>query len=144
MFCVIMSITHVSTLLRWDVKMVQLLSAHIVGPIDSSLSNAEATVKPKCCTWPARGRFYNKIDGTVLSNIHRIELFSACCKYWGHLTTLATAFDFCRRTALRMLSCQCEQKIAGVATAFGDKLLQTLCSYNQILPESIFTLVPTY
>ena len=35
----------------------------------------------------------------------------------GHLATSATTFDFCRRTALRMSSCQCEQKSAGVAKA---------------------------
>ena len=59
--------------------------------------------------------FCNTIPGTMLQNIHRVE----CCRYWGHLATRATIFDFCRRTALRMSSCQCKWKIVGLATALG-------------------------
>ena len=59
-------------------------------------------MRRECCTRVARDRFCNKIGGTVLQNIHRFELFATCCRYWGYLATSATAFDFCRRTALRM------------------------------------------
>ena len=52
----------------------------------------------------ARGRFCNKITGTMVQNIHRIVLFATCCRYWGYLATFATAFDFCRGTGLRMSS----------------------------------------
>ena len=42
----------------------------------------------------ARGRFCDKITGTMLQNIHRIELFVTCCRYWGHLATLLLQNSF--------------------------------------------------
>ena len=44
----------------------------------------------------ARGRFCDKIAGTMLQNIHRVELFATCWRYLGtwlhvqqHLTSVA-------------------------------------------------------
>ena len=39
------------------------------------LSDVAGTVKPECCTC-SQGRFCNKIAGTMLQNIHGIELFA--------------------------------------------------------------------
>ena len=52
----------------------------------------------------ARGRFCNKIAGTILQNIHRIQLLVTCCRHWRCVTTRTTAFDFYCRTVLRMWS----------------------------------------
>ena len=42
----------------------------------------------------ARDRFCNKITGTMLHNIRWITLSAKCCRYWEHLATRATTFDF--------------------------------------------------
>ena len=50
----------------------------------------------------ARGRFC--YVETMLQDIHRIKLFATYYRYWRHLATRATTFDFYHRTALRMSS----------------------------------------
>ena len=72
------------------------------------LSDVPWIVRPECCMRVPRGRLCNKIAGTVLQNIHRIEPFATCCRYLGYLAAIAIAFNFCRRTALRMTICQCK------------------------------------
>ena len=55
------------------------------------LSDVAGIVKPECFTC-IRVTFCNEIAGTMLQNIHQIELFAICCRYWGHLEwTLATS-----------------------------------------------------
>ena len=66
-------------------------------------------VKPfKNIACVARGRFCDKIAGTMLVNIHQIEYFATCCRCWGHVATLVIEFDFCHIAALRMSSCHGE------------------------------------
>ena len=64
------------------------------------LSDVAGIVKPECYMFSQRQVLQQNV---ILQNIHRTELLLACCIYWGHPATLATAFDFCRKTASRWL-----------------------------------------
>ena len=95
-------------LLYKTIQLLQLQFKHFYFAGNTLLSDVAGIVRPVCCTLVAMGRFCNKIPRTVLQNVHRIELFATCCRHWGYLATSGTAFDFCHRTALRMMICQCK------------------------------------
>ena len=107
---------------------------HFYFTSETLLSDVARIARPECCMRGARGRFCNKISGTVLQNIHAIELFATCCRYWGYLATNATAFDFCRRTALRMTICQCKLKKRICSHGFR----QELCTFQPNIFQDMF------